>query len=88
MGGPGIPDIEAGVIEAVTNISRRPVVPSPHDDLVADLGFDSLEVLELVAELEHRFGIIVPEEQIPASRTVAQVVAEVARLVAERSSRV
>jgi len=88
MGGPGIPDIEAGVIEAVTSISRRPVVPSPGDDLVADLGFDSLEVLELVAELEQRFGITVPEEQIPASRTIAQVVAQVARLVAERSSRV
>jgi acyl carrier protein len=88
MGGPGIPDIEAGVIEAVTSISRRPVVPSPGDDLVADLGFDSLEVLELVAELEQRFGITVPEEQIPASRTIAQVVAQVARLVAERGSRV
>ena len=88
MGGPGIPEIEAGVIEAVTSISRRPVVPSPGDDLVADLGFDSLEVLELVAELEQRFGITVPEEQIPASRTIAQVVAQVARLVAERSSRV
>jgi len=88
MGGPGIPDIEAGVIEAVTSISRRPVAPSPGDDLVADLGFDSLEVLELVAELEQRFGITVPEEQIPASRTIAQVVAQVARLVAERGSRV
>ena len=88
MSGPGPNHIEAGVIEAVTSISRRPVVPSPGDDLVADLGFDSLEVLELVAELEQRFGITVPEEQIPASRTIAQVVAQVARLVAERGSRV
>ena len=88
MAGPGIADIEAGVIEAVTRISRRPVAPAPEHDLVADLGFDSLEVLELVAELEDRFGITVSEDQIPAARTISQVVAHVARLVAERSSRV
>lgn len=85
MAGPGIADIEAGVVEAVTKISRRPVVPAPDHDLVADLGFDSLEVLELVAELEDRFGITVPEDQIPTSRTIAQVSAQVARLVAERT---
>ena len=88
MAGPGAADIEAGVIEAVTKISRRPVVPAPQHDLVADLGFDSLEVLELVAELEDRFAITVPEDQIPAARTVAQVTAHVARLVAERTPRV
>ena len=88
MAGPGISDIEAGVVEAVTKISRRPVVPAPAHDLVADLGFDSLEVLELVAELEDRFSITVPEDQIPASRTVAEVTAQVARLVAERTPRV
>ena len=85
---PAQAQIEEGVIEVLKTVSRRPIDPKLDSDLVADLGFDSLEVLELVAELEQRFGITVPEEQIPASRTIAQVVAQVARLVAERGSRV
>ena len=87
MSGPGTNDIEAGVIEALKRVSRRPVEPSLASDLVADLGFDSLEVLELVAELEDRFDITVPVEDVPSVRTVAQVIAHVARLVGERSPR-
>ena len=53
-------------------------------DLVADLGFDSLQVLELIAELEDRFDISIPLNDVPSTRTVAQIVAQVARLVGER----
>jgi acyl carrier protein len=53
-------------------------------DLVADLGFDSLQVLELVAELEDRFDVSIPLNDVPSTRTVAQIVAQVARLVGER----
>jgi len=87
MSGRGAADIEARVIDAVTRVSRRPVEPTLDSDLVADLGFDSLEVLELVAELEADFGIAVPESDIPAVRTVAQIVAHVARLVEEQAAR-
>jgi acyl carrier protein len=87
MSGAGTTNIEAGVIEAVKRVSRRPVEPTLESDLVADLGFDSLEVLELVAELEERFDIAVPVEEVPSVRTVAQVVAHVARLVGERTPR-
>ena len=79
--------IEAGVIEALKRISRRPIEPRPEQDLVADLGFDSLEVLELVAELEDRFGIAVPVEEVPSVRTVAQIVARVSSLASERAPR-
>jgi acyl carrier protein len=77
--------VEAGVIEVLKNVSRRPIEPSPGSDLVADLGFDSLQVLELVAELEDRFDISIPLNDVPSTRTVAQIVAQVARLVEERS---
>ena len=62
--------------------SSRPLA----SDLVADLGFDSLQVLEVIAELEDRFDISIPLNDVPATRTVAQVVAQVARLVEERSN--
>jgi acyl carrier protein len=66
-------------------VSRRPIEPSVSSDLVADLGFDSLQILEVIAELEDRFDISIPLNDVPATRTVAQVVAQVARLIEDRS---
>jgi acyl carrier protein len=78
--------IAEGVIGVLKNVSRRPIEPTLASDLVADLGFDSLQVLEVVAELEDRFDISIPLDDVPATRTVAQVVDQVARLVGERSN--
>ena len=74
-------EIETGVIEVLKNVSRRPIDPMPTSDLAADLGFDSLQILEVVAELEDRFDISIPLNDVPAARTVAQVVAQVTALV-------
>ena len=76
--------IEDGVIDVLKNVSRRPIEPALEHDLVADLGFDSLQVLEVIAELEDRFEISIPLNDVPTTRTVAQVVAEVTRLVGEQ----
>jgi acyl carrier protein len=73
--------IEEGVIEVLKSVSRRPIDPTLESDLVADLGFDSLQVLELIAELEDRFDISIPLNDVPTTRSVGQVVAQVSRLV-------
>jgi acyl carrier protein len=78
--------IEEGVLDVLRNVSRRPIEPTLSSDLVADLGFDSLQVLEVIAELEDRFDISIPLNDVPSTRTVAQVVDQVARLVGERSN--
>jgi acyl carrier protein len=77
--------IEARVIDVLKHVSRRPIAPTLTCDLVADLGFDSLQILEVIAELEDRFDISIPLNDVPATRTVAQVVAQVAQLVGVRS---
>jgi len=77
---------EALVFDVLRSVSRRPIEPTLESDLVADLGFDSLQVLELIAELEDRFDISIPLNDVPATRKVAQVVAQVTRLVAERTT--
>lgn len=82
---PASTSLEETVIDVLKNVSRRPIEPTRTSDLVADLGFDSLQVLELVAELEDRFDISIPLNDVPSTRTVAQIVAQVARLVEERS---
>jgi acyl carrier protein len=76
--------VEEGVIDVLKNVSRRPIEPTLASDLVADLGFDSLQVLEVIAELEDRFDISIPLNDVPAARTVGQVVTQVASLVAAR----
>ena len=78
--------IEDSVLDVLKNVSRRPIEPSLASDLVADLGFDSLQILEVIAELEDRFDISIPLNDVPSTRTVAQVVDQVARLVGERSN--
>jgi acyl carrier protein len=82
---PASAHIEEGVIDVLRNVSRRPIEPTPTSDLVADLGFDSLQVLEVIAELEDRFDISIPLNDVPATRTVAQVVSQVAALIDQRS---
>jgi acyl carrier protein len=78
--------IEEGVIDVLKDVSRRPIEPTLASDLVSDLGFDSLQVLEVVAELEDRFDISIPLNDVPTTRTVGQVVAQVATLLAQRSN--
>jgi acyl carrier protein len=82
---PASAPIEDGVLDVLKSVSRRPIEPSLNSDLVADLGFDSLQILEVIAELEDRFDISIPLNDVPATRTVAQVVGQVTRLVEDRS---
>jgi acyl carrier protein len=74
-------DIELVVIDVLKNVSRRPIEPTLTSDLLSDLGFDSLQVMETVAELEDRFGVSMPLDDLAGTRTVAQVVARVSALV-------
>ena len=82
---PASAHIEEGVIDVLKNVSRRPIEPSLASDLVADLGFDSLQVLEVIAELEDRFDISIPLNDVPATRTVGHVVSQVTALIEARS---
>jgi acyl carrier protein len=78
--------IEAGVIEVLKTVSPRPIQPTLESDLVVDLGFDSLRVLQVIAELEDRFDVSIPLNDLPSTRTVAQVVAQVAVLLDGRTN--
>ena len=82
---PASTQIEEGVIDVLKSVSRRPIEPTLSSDLVADLGFDSLQVLEVIAELEDRFDISIPLNDVPATRTVGQVISQVVALIAARS---
>jgi acyl carrier protein len=87
--GPSAADgFERETIAILKRLSRRPIEPAPDSELMADLGFDSLQVLELVGELEDHFNIAVPLNDLTHIRTVRQLASAVRRLAgqAEASS--
>ena len=61
-----------------------PELLGPHVALGDDLAVDSLDLLEVVIELESAFGIVVPEREIDRLRTVADLVHVIAKYRWER----
>jgi acyl carrier protein len=54
----------------------------PEANILDDLGADSLDVVEMVMALEHAFDIEVPDSEVEAMRTIADVERFVASAVA------
>lgn len=53
---------------------RRTSVPLlPTTRLAEDIGLDSIQTVELVIDLEHRFHIQIPDPELEALRTVQHV---------------
>jgi acyl carrier protein len=46
---------------------------TPDAKIVDDLGADSLDVVELLSQLEEEYGIIIPDEEAETLATVADV---------------
>ncbi len=47
---------------------------TPESDIVKDLGADSLDVVQLLMELEDNFGIVVSEDDAANIKTVGDIV--------------
>ena len=77
--------VERDTLAILTRLSRRPIEPAPAHELMADLGFDSLQILEFVGELEDHFDVAVPLNTLTHIRTVGEIIAEVRTLAASRT---
>ena len=62
--------IQAMLAEAL-NLPLEKVTPDAK--IVDDLGADSLDVVELLSQLEEEYGIIIPDDQAENLVTVADV---------------
>ena len=49
-----------------------------------ELGFDSLDGLNLIFELEEEFDIVVPDAQVQSMKSVSEVVDGIEQLVADK----
>jgi acyl carrier protein len=82
---PDADTIGRDVLAVLRRVCRRPVELAAQSTLAADLGFDSLQTLEFVAELEDQFGITVPIDQGPRIQTVGEAVTCVRTLLADNA---
>ena len=73
--------IHDAVVEILKDGSRRPIEPTLENDLIADLGFDSLQVMETIAALEDRFDVEFPERML--TRSVFQTIDAIAAALTE-----
>ena len=54
---------------------------TPDAKIVEDLGADSLDVVELLSQLEDELNIVIPDEDAEQLTTVADVAAAIEKLV-------
>jgi len=69
--------IQAMLAEAL-NLPLEKVTPDAK--IVDDLGADSLDVVELLSQLEEEYGIIIPDDEAENLATVADVAAIIEKL--------
>jgi acyl carrier protein len=65
-------------------VSRRPSVSWDDERTLADLGIDSAELLEIIAELEDRLSIEIPLHALERMATVGELLTEVLARVGAR----
>jgi acyl carrier protein len=74
-------DIETAVREIIGRVSRADVSSLRRDDdLVEHLGVDSLEGLQILAGVEKRFDVRLPDEELITMRTIGRIEEAVAKL--------
>ena len=69
--------IQALLAEAL-NLPLEKVTPDAK--IVEDLGADSLDLVELLSQLEDDYGITIPEDEVESLVTVADIAAELEKL--------
>ncbi len=78
--------IESRVRQIVSEVTGlNPDIPGD-DNLYLDLGVASVHALQILAELEDRFGISVPDEDFVEATSIRQLASVIRTLVPEEES--
>lgn len=48
---------------------------TPDSDIIKDLGADSLDIVEMLMNLEEEWGLVIDDEDVPKLHTIGDVVA-------------
>jgi len=78
------PAVTAKIIQALASyLKRDPASITEAHHLRDDLGLDSVAIIELLFEIEERFKLQIPDQDLPGLSTVGTVAAYVQRRLAE-----
>jgi acyl carrier protein len=78
------PAITSKIVQALaTYLKRDPASITESHHLRDDLGLDSVAIIELLFEIEERFKLQIPDQDLPGLSTVGTVAAYVQRRLAE-----
>jgi acyl carrier protein len=78
------PQITEKIVHALASyLKRDPASITDDHHLRDDLGLDSVAVIELLFEIEERFKLQIPDQDLPGLSTVGSVAAYVQRRLAE-----
>ena len=76
-------DIREELIERIARLAEIPEDSVKDDVPLRDLGIDSLMAMEIVAFVEKRLQIDIPEEEIPKVRTLNDILVKVRQYAGE-----
>src|ERR671936_2462739 len=80
-----VPSVEERVIEIVCeNLGVNKEQVTRNTSFIEDVGADSLDIVELIMELEEEFEINIPDEQAEKIRTVGEAIDYIEREIAKK----
>ncbi len=72
-------EITERVLDRIASLKRIPVEQVSICGSLEDLGLDSLDAINLLFDLENKFSISIPDEEVRSIRTLNDIVACVKR---------
>lgn len=78
-------DIQAQIIRILKNFVPEGQQLETETDLVADLGLDSMKVMDILAEVEDCFDISIPLNILPDISTVGDFTSQLQKIMKEGS---
>ena len=76
-------NIQAQLVQILKNFVPPGQDLKPETDLVADLGLDSMRVMDILAEVEDFFDISVPLNLLPEISTLGDFVSQIQKILKE-----
>ncbi len=76
-------DVLNKLLEILQPYTKEGLEIGKDTDIVAELGLDSMQVMQLLLKIEDAFDISIPLNNVPNIQTVQELAQEVERLVKE-----
>lgn len=77
-------EITKTVISLAKNVEEKDITLTPESALVADLGLESVQIIEFLCEVEDHFDIVIGEDSLADVVTVSDLADLVYHLIREK----